>query len=70
VENIHAFGPIIAGVSLCQPSYLTLRKIGDPKEKLLIYLEPRSLYVLASDSRYLWEHGVGKMNEIYNPRTQ
>ncbi|KAL4503306.1 hypothetical protein ABPG72_000912 [Tetrahymena utriculariae] len=70
VENIQAFGPIIAGISLHNPSYLALREVENKENKVQLYLEPRSLYVLTSDSRYKWEHGVTKMKEIYNPITQ
>lgn len=44
IEDINAFGPIIAGISLMNPIIFTLRRNNVKKDFIL---EPGSLYVIS-----------------------
>lgn len=74
IDDNTAFGKDIACVSLLNPIYLTMKKpkvclntCHDIVEEEKLYIEPRSLFLLQGEARYLWRHGITKAKRIYPP---
>ena len=56
---------IVAGVSLASPCRFRLRRqAGDGWERAEIVAEPRSLYVLAGESRTSWQHSIPAVERL------
>lgn len=56
IDRVDQFGPIIASVSL--GSSIVIEFISETKEKVHLYVEPNSLYIMSGDARYKWKHGI------------
>ncbi|KRX03545.1 hypothetical protein PPERSA_12675 [Pseudocohnilembus persalinus] len=57
VEDKDAFGPIIAGISLQNPTYFRLQ---NEQEQHNIFLETNSIYILTGEARNNFKHGIKK----------
>ena len=69
MDDFNAFGDVIAGLSLIEPCYMTLKLAENPKTQMKFLMENRSLYILKDDARYKWKHGITAMKYYDNPRT-
>ena len=76
-DDSEAFGAVIAGISLCAPLLMSLRK---PKElsndcidyldQVKAYVDAGSLYIMRDEARYKWRHGVTRHRIVLNPLTR
>ncbi len=55
IDCVPCFGSTICSLSLGSSCVMDFTKLPDKRS---ILLEPRSLLILRSDSRYLWKHGI------------
>lgn len=69
-DDFNAFGDVIAGLSLLEPCFMTIKSIENKEIETKFLMEDRSLYVLKKDARYKWKHGITAMRCFENPRTQ
>lgn len=60
VENVLAFGDVIAGVSLGSTDFLRLMSDDEKKEEYFLELEDCSCYVLTGEARFKWRHGIAR----------
>lgn len=63
IDNTN-FGPIVASLSLLQPTNMVMSK-GDQKDEL--YLPPRSLLILSDEARETWKHEIPKRATLQTP---
>lgn len=68
-DDFNAFGDVIAGLSLLEPCYMTMKSMEKPSIETKFLMENMSLYVLKGESRYKWKHGITAMRCFENPRT-
>jgi alkylated DNA repair dioxygenase AlkB len=54
------FGPIIACVSIGSGIEINFVKKGNDTERKSLYVEEGSLYIMSSEARYDWKHGIEK----------
>jgi alkylated DNA repair dioxygenase AlkB len=69
VDNVNAFGDVVAGLSLISPCYMTMRLHADTSQETRFLMEPGSLYVLKDDARFKWQHGITQMKHFTIPNT-
>jgi alkylated DNA repair dioxygenase AlkB len=63
------FGDVVVSISLGSACVMDLRHLKD-KRHVPILLEPGSLLMLASESRYGWTHGiVGRAEDVHEGKT-
>jgi alkylated DNA repair dioxygenase AlkB len=72
VDCVPCFEEIIGSISLGSPVVMDFTH-SKTNEKIPILLEPRSLFLLSGDARYVWKHGIAnrksdKHNGIVIPR--
>jgi len=70
LDDFQAFGDVIAGLSLIEPCYMTMKLVDEPRVYLKFLMENRSLYVMKDDARYKWKHGITAMKHYDNPKTK
>lgn len=69
LDNIRAFGDTIAGISLGDPCYMTLKLDSDINVQTKFFMARRSLYVMKRDARFKWQHGITKKKHYTDPTT-
>ncbi len=57
-DHLTRFGDTIVGITLGSGCTLTFQHM---KDRVDVYLEPRSLYVMQGDMRYVWKHKISKL---------
>lgn len=66
IDCTPCFEEAIASISLGSPCIMDFIH-SKTNEKISVLLEPRSLFVLSGDARYLWKHSIaGRKNDKYN----
>ena len=66
IDCVPCFEETIASISLGS-QYVMDFIHGKTNEKIPVFLEPRSLFILSGDARYVWQHGIaGRKNDKYN----
>ena len=58
VDTKSAFGDGLISISLNGGIVMEFRKVGDPSQKKLVYLPPRSIVLMSGPARYEWEHMI------------
>lgn len=57
-DHVTRFGDTISGLTLGSGCTLTFEYM---KNRVDMYLEPRSLYIMYGDMRYIWKHKISKL---------
>lgn len=69
LDNTNAFGDVIVSLSLCAPSYMTMRSCDDPNKVMKVFMEERSALIMTGDARFAWRHGITRQKQVYIPST-
>lgn len=68
IDCVPCFEETIASISLGSPCIMDFTH-SKTNQKVAVLLEPKSLFVLSSDARYIWNHGIaGRKTDKINSR--
>ena len=69
IDCVPCFEETIASISLGSPVLMDFTH-SKTNEKISMLLEPRSLFILSGDARYIWKHGItGRKTDKINGQT-
>ena len=66
VDRTDIFGDIVVGLSLVIPTRFGFKPVDpDDERRVILMMEPGSLYILSGQARFTWRHGIPRKPRLY-----